>query len=112
MANSPSFVLSRRSRPSPRRRRFGSETPRVFTPPLRELTQETSLGFEAVRFAEVCDIALYPWQRWLLVHALELDASLTVSTMHERDRLDPIFRFRKVVVLVARPAGLFGKATA
>jgi hypothetical protein len=31
---------------------LGSEVPRLFTPPVRELTPETSRGFEAIRFAE------------------------------------------------------------
>lgn len=53
----------------------------------------------------MCDVDLYPWQRWLLIHALELDSALTVDTMDERGRLDPLFRFRKVVVLVARQNG-------
>ena len=97
---------SARSRAASRRRRLGCETPRVFTPPLRELTPQTTLGFAAVEFAvEVCGIDLYPWQRWLLIHALELDPALTVDTMHERGRLDPLFRFRKIVVLVARQNG-------
>lgn len=48
---------------------------------------------------------LYPWQRWLLIHALELAPGLTVSTLNERGPLDPIFRFRKIVVLVARQNG-------
>lgn len=88
------------------RRRHGSETPRIFTPPLRELTEETTLGFAAVAFAEdVCGIDLFPWQKWLLIHALELAPGLTVSTMSERGKLDPLFRFRKVVVLVARQNG-------
>lgn len=88
------------------RRLYGSETPRVFTPPLRELTDETSLGFAAVEFAEdVCGISLFPWQRWLLIHGLELAPGITVSTMGDRDPLDPLFRFRKVVVLVARQNG-------
>lgn len=92
----------RRKRP----RRYGSETPRIFTPPVRELTPETSLGFAAVTFAtEVCGLDLYPWQSWLLIHALELDPALTVATLDEREPLDPIFRFRKVVVLVARQNG-------
>ena len=45
---------SRRSRVvSPRR--YGCETPRVFTPPLRELTEQTSLGFQCIEFAaDVC----------------------------------------------------------
>lgn len=94
------------SRAASRPKRLGSETPRIFTPPLRELTPQTSLGFAAIEFAtEVCDIDLYPWQRWLLIHALELDPALTVDTIDRRGRLDPIFRFRKVVVLVARQNG-------
>lgn len=87
-------------------RRRGSETPRIFTPPLRELTEQTSLGFAAAEFAaDVCGIDLFPWQRWLLIHALELAPGLTVDTMGSRGRLDPLFRFRKVVVLVARQNG-------
>lgn len=70
------------------------------------MTPETSLGFAAIEFAEVvCGLELYPWQKWLLIHALELDPALTVSTIGDRDPLDPIFRFRKVVVLVARQNG-------
>ena len=85
---------------------LGSEVPRVFTPPLRRLTRHTSLGFAAVEFAEdVCGIDLFPWQRWLLIHTLELAPGLTVATMHKRGPLDPLFRFRKVVVLVARQNG-------
>lgn len=72
---------------------LGSEIPRVFTPPLRDLTPESSLGFAVIEFAEsVLEIDLRPWQRWLLVHALEL-------------RADGRFRFRTVVVLVARQNG-------
>lgn len=83
-----SATAERRSPP-----RFGSETPRVFTPELRELTPETSLGFEAIEFAEtILKIDLWPWQRWLLIHALELLP-------------DGSFRFRKVILLVARQNG-------
>jgi hypothetical protein len=89
-----------------RHRRLGAETPRLWTKPHRELTPETSLGFAAIEFAvDVCGVNLYPWQRWLLIHALELDPALTVATMHTRHRLDPLFRFRKIVVLVARQNG-------
>lgn len=103
MAPSANSKASRAARPS---RRLGSEAPRVFTPPLRELTDETSLGFAAIEFAtDVCGIDLFPWQRWLLIHALELAPELTVSTMGSRGRLDPLFRFRKIVVLVARQNG-------
>ena len=86
-----------KGKPTPKRpksqRRLGSETPRVFTPPLRELTPETSLGFHVIAFAEkVLLINLHPWQKWLLIHALEL---LPDNTL----------RFRTVVVLVARQNG-------
>lgn len=72
---------------------FGSETPRLWTRPLRELTPETSLGFEVIEFALLfLGIDLYPWQKWLLIHALELN-------------VDGTFRFRRVIVLVARQNG-------
>lgn len=72
---------------------FGSETPRLWTRPLRELTPETSLGFEVIEFALLfLGIDLYPWQKWLLIHALELNN-------------DGTFRFRRVIVLVARQNG-------
>lgn len=82
-----------RSRPSAEPKRFGYETPRVFTPPLRRLTPKTSLGFSAIEFAEdVLQFSLFPWQKWLLIHALEVLP-------------DGSFRFRNVVVLVARQNG-------
>jgi hypothetical protein len=57
------------------------------------LTPETSLGFAVIDFAErVLMISLHPWQRWLLIHALELNPDNTL-------------RFRTVVVLVARQNG-------
>lgn len=72
---------------------FGRTEPRLWTKPLRELTAETSLGFEVIAFAlEVLGVDLYPWQRWLLIHALEL-------------REDGTYRFRRVIVLVARQNG-------
>jgi len=74
----------------------GKEQPRIFTPPLRELTRETSAGFECIDFAEtVLELKLMPWQKWLLVHALE-----TVDT-DDGWR----FRFRTVIVLVGRQNG-------
>lgn len=75
-----------------RPKRLGCEAPRIFTPPLRPLTRKTSLGFDVIDFAEAIGIDLFPWQRWLLVHMLEL---LT----------DGSLRFRTVVVLVARQNG-------
>lgn len=76
----------------------------MFTPPLVDgpagpcgcgcaLTPETSVGFEAVEFSEkVLELSLLPWQRWLLIHALELLE-------------DGSFRFRTIVLLVARQNG-------
>ncbi len=75
----------------------GSTEPRVFTPPLRELTPETSLGYAVCDFAdEILGIELLPWQRWLFVHALEVEGDLD-GDWH--------FRFRTVLVLVARQNG-------
>lgn len=80
-------------RPTARKPLLGSETPRIFTPPLRRLTPKTSLGFAAIEFAEdVCQVTLYPWQKWALIHALELHP-------------DGGFRFRTIIVLVARQQG-------
>lgn len=79
--------------PAPRGEYVGREEPRLWTRPLRELTPETSLGFEVIEFAAVfLGITLYPWQRWLLIHALELNP-------------DGTYRFRRVIVLVGRQNG-------
>lgn len=75
-----------------RQPRLGFEQPRIFTPPLRKLTPETSLGFEVIEFAMALGILLLPWQKWLLIHALELNP-------------DGTFRFRIVLLLVARQNG-------
>lgn len=72
---------------------FGSAEPRICTPPLRELTPETSLGFEVIEFArDVLGVTLLPWQRVALIRMLEL-------------REDGDLRFRTVVVIVARQNG-------
>lgn len=72
---------------------LGSEVPRVWTKPLRELTPETSLGYNVIEFAEVqLKIQLFPWQKWLLIHAMEL-------------RPNGRLRFRNVIILVARQNG-------
>jgi hypothetical protein len=71
---------------------LGNEVPRIFTPPLRELTPLTSKGFEFIEFAEAIGVPLLPWQRWLATHMLEL-------------REDGTFRFRTIVLLVARQNG-------
>lgn len=78
---------------------YGYEKPRIFTPPLRPLeprtrtTEKHTLGYDVIDFAtDVLGIELFPWQKWLLIHMLELlpDNSL---------------RFRTVVVLIARQNG-------
>lgn len=75
----------------------GHEAPRLFTPPLRKLTRKTSLGFLCIEFVgDVLGITLLPWQRWVLIHALEIIGDIE-SGWH--------FRFRTVVVLVARQNG-------
>jgi len=72
---------------------LGHHVPLDYTPPLRPLTPETSLGFEVIRFAaEVLKQPLLPWQQWLVVHALEL-----------LPNGNP--RFRTVLCLVARQNG-------
>lgn len=71
----------------------GSTTPRLWTRPLRELTPETSHGFHVIEFAATfLGITLRPWQKWLLIHALELTP-------------DGRYRYRKVVIIVGRQNG-------
>jgi hypothetical protein len=71
----------------------GSETPRLWTRPLRRLTRRTSLGYRAIEFIEeFLGVELLPWQKWWLIHALELNPGGGL-------------RFRTVVTLVARQNG-------
>lgn len=75
----------------------GREQPRVFTPPLRDLTPETTLGFLFIEFCStVCGVDLLPWQRFLAIHGLEI-----IGDIEE----EWTFRFRIVVVLVSRQNG-------
>lgn len=95
---------------------IGSTLPRVYTQPLEgrdigegpaagcpcgcALSPETSQGFAVIDWVEEVElrdaegrrVVLDPWQRWLLIHALELDP---VGAL----------RFRIVLVLVARQNG-------
>ncbi|WP_091944641.1 terminase large subunit [Trujillonella endophytica] len=72
---------------------IGSEVPRLATPPAGELTPETSRGFEVIEFAEdVLGLELMPWQKWVLIHGLELAD-------------DGSFRFRTLLVGTARQSG-------
>jgi phage terminase large subunit-like protein len=57
------------------------------------LTRDTSRGFECIEFAEqVLGLELMPWQKWLLIHGLELAE-------------DDTFRFRTLLLLCARQNG-------
>jgi hypothetical protein len=72
---------------------LGSTLPRLWTPPLRELTPETSFGFDVIDFAaDVIEHPLDPWQAWLAIHGGE-------------ELPDGRPRFRKVLVLAARQNG-------
>ena len=73
----------------------GNTEPRLWTPPLQELTPETTLGFAFCDFCKAIGVDLLPWQKWLAIHALEI--------ITEGDRWR--FRFRYVVILVARQNG-------
>lgn len=75
----------------------GYTEPRIYTPPLRELTEATSLGFAACEYAkDVLGKDLYPWQKWALQHALEITGDLG-GEWH--------FRYRTVLILVSRQCG-------
>lgn len=82
---------------------LGSTLPRVWTPPLVAgpagpcgcgcpLTRETTLGFAVEDFAVRIGRPLDPWQRWLVIHGMELLPNGWP-------------RFRQLVVLVARQNG-------
>lgn len=72
---------------------YGHTVPRLWTPPLVDLTPETSYGFAVVEFArDVLGEPLDPWQEWIVIHAGELLP-------------DGRPRFRYVLALVARQNG-------
>lgn len=76
---------------------MGKTVPRIYTPPLRELTEETSLGFACVAYArEVLKKNLYPWQEWALIHMMEITGELGGEWR---------FRFRTVLFLISRQNG-------
>ena len=75
----------------------GKTEPRLYTKPLRELTPETSLGFACIEYAEtVLKKTLYPFQKWALIHALEIIGELGGAWR---------FRFRTVLFLISRQNG-------
>lgn len=75
------------------RRARGKVEPRLWTPPLRELTPETSYGFDVIEFArDTLRHPLDPWQEWAVIHGGELLP-------------DGRPRFRIVLLLVSRQNG-------
>lgn len=72
---------------------LGNTVPRLWTPPLRELTPATTLGFDIIGFAEEdLKAPLDPWQEWTVIHGFELLP-------------DGRTRFKKLLILVARQNG-------
>ncbi len=79
---------------------LGATEPRIWTPPLRELTPETTFGFEAIEFArDVLGMELYPWQEWALIHGLEVHPNYTTADKRALPRFDV------VLILAARQNG-------
>lgn len=70
----------------------GCVEPRLFTPPLRDLTPDTSYGFDVIEFADAIGHPFDPWQE---VAAIRLGELLT----------DGRPRFRVVLIIVARQNG-------
>lgn len=71
----------------------GNTEPRIWTPPLRELTRETTFGYDVIDFArDDVGAPLDAWQEWVVIHGCELLP-------------DGRPRFRQVLVLVARQNG-------
>lgn len=76
---------------------MGKTEARIFTPPARPLNESTSLGYAAIEYTEsVLEKSLYPWQKWALIHALEITGELGG---------DWKFRFRTVLFLISRQNG-------
>jgi hypothetical protein len=72
---------------------LGHTEPRLATPPLRELTEDTSYGFDVIWFAEhVLGVPLDPWEQFAAIHLGELLP-------------DGRPRFLTVLIIVARQNG-------
>lgn len=71
---------------------LGRTEPRIWTPPLRELTPDTSYGYDVIDFAEEIGWPLDPWEQWAVIHGGELNEDGTP-------------RFRFLLILVARQNG-------
>lgn len=77
----------------------GRTEPRIFTPPLRPLTRETTLGYAVAEFMRAIGEPGLPWHEFALIHGLELGPGCLLSQPGWR------FRFRTVLVLAARQNG-------
>lgn len=76
---------------------IGVAEARIYTPPLRKLTEETTLGFMCIEYAkEVLHKQLYPWQEWALIHALEITGDIQNGWK---------FRYRTILFLISRQNG-------
>lgn len=75
----------------------GITEPRLYTHELRPLTEETTLGYACIEYANsVLQKTLYPWQEWALIHSLEIVGDLGG---------DWRFRYRTVLFMISRQNG-------
>ena len=75
----------------------GKTEPRLYTKELRPLTEETSLGYACIEYAnKILRKQLYPFQEWALIHALEIIGELDG---------DWRFRYRIILFMIARQNG-------
>ncbi len=75
----------------------GITEPRIYTKPLRKLTEKTSIGSLRIEYAEkILKKELYPWQKFALIHSLEIVGSLEKGWR---------FRFRTILFLISRQNG-------
>ena len=91
----------------------GITEPRLYTKELRPLTEETTLGFACIEYAEtVLRKTLYPWQNWALVHALEIVGDLETGWHFRYVALDVpigssiVKRGKTIVNMPGNPADL------
>jgi hypothetical protein len=80
-------------------RLLGKTEPRLFTEPLRPLDRTSTWGYAVIDFAQTIGAPLLPWQEWVVIHALELAPGCTTDQAGWR------FRFRTILVMVARQSG-------
>lgn len=92
------------------KRILGSVTPRIYTPPLRDLEDpKNTWGYDVIWFAkEILKEPLSPWQEWFVIHALELLPREAVQELYpdnpavwERE----IPRYKTILLMIARQNG-------